>query len=388
MADARRSQGEGSLYWNESRQRWVGLVSLGYWPNGKRRVKWISGRTKTEARAKLREAQRNHDIGVVAGRHDYTVRDAVESWLGQGMAGKAASTVANRTTLARTHLLPELGARRLNELTAGEVEKWLADRAQRLSTDTVKRLLSILRQSIRRAEARDLVSRNVALLCDVPKGQVGRPSKSLTLAQAEKILAAAEGTPMHAYVVVSLLTGARTEELRALTWSHVDLDGVPSVKPPTVDLWRSVRADGETKTKKSRRSIELPALAVTALREHRDLQAENRLRLGERWTGSDLVFASQTGTALDAANVRRGFRAVVAAAGLPAHDWTPRELRHSFVSLLSSSGMSIEDISHLVGHASTKVTETVYRKELRPVLTRGARAMDDIFSARATRSAD
>ncbi len=43
--------------------------------------------------------------------------------------------------------------------------------------------------------------------------------------------------------------------------------------------------------------------------------------------------------------------------------------------------MSIEDISHLVGHAGTKVTETVYRKELRPVLTRGARAMDDIFTS-------
>ena len=48
------------------------------------------------------------------------------------------------------------------------------------------------------------------------------------------------------------------------------------------------------------------------------------------------------------------------------------ELRHSFVSLLSSSGMAIEDIAHLVGHADTRVTELVYRKELRPVLTRGA----------------
>ncbi|HWI00555.1 MAG TPA: hypothetical protein VNT27_09485, partial [Propionibacteriaceae bacterium] len=55
------------------------------------------------------------------------------------------------------------------------------------------------------------------------------------------------------------------------------------------------------------------------------------------------------------------------------------ELRHSFVSLLSSTGMSIEDISHLVGHASSRVTELVYRKELRPVLTRGASAMDALF---------
>jgi integrase len=86
------------------------------------------------------------------------------------------------------------------------------------------------------------------------------------------------------------------------------------------------------------------------------------------------VFCTSVGTALDAANVRR----VAAAAGLDAQVWRPRE-RHSFVSLLSSTGMSIEDISHLVGHASGRVTELVYRKELRPVLTRGASAMDAFF---------
>jgi len=88
---------------------------------------------------------------------------------------------------------------------------------------------------------------------------------------------------------------------------------------------------------------------------------------------------TSVGTALDAANVRRSFRRVAAVAGLDAQAWTPRELRHSFVSLLSSSVMSIEDISHLVGHASSRVTELVYRKELRPVLTRGASAMDALF---------
>jgi integrase len=64
-----------------------------------------------------------------------------------------------------------------------------------------------------------------------------------------------------------------------------------------------------------------------------------------------------------------------------AEDWTPRELRHSFVSLLSSAGIPIEDIANLVGHANTRTTEKVYRKELRPMLRRGAKAMDDIFRA-------
>jgi integrase len=182
---------------------------------------------------------------------------------------------------------------------------------------------------------------------------------------------------MRAYIIVSLLTGARTEELRALTWAHVELDG----DLHTVSLWRSVRATGDTKTRHSRRTVELPARATEALRAHREAQLVAREAAGNRWHDIDLVFSTSVGTPLDAANVRRAFRRVAAKAGLDAQGWTPRELRDSFVSLLSSTGMSIEDISHLVGHASSRVTELVYRKELRPVLTRGARAMDALFPA-------
>jgi len=94
----------------------------------------------------------------------------------------------------------------------------------------------------------------------------------------------------------------------------------------------------------------------------------------------DLVFASEVGTELDSANVRRGFRRVAAAAGLDAADWTPRELRHSFVSLLSDEGVPIEQIARLVGHTGgSAVTETVYRKQLRPVIDDGATVMNRVF---------
>jgi len=69
----------------------------------------------------------------------------------------------------------------------------------------------------------------------------------------------------------------------------------------------------------------------------------------------------------------------VARAGLDPADWTPRELRHSFVSLLSDHGTSIEKIADLVGHSGTTVTETVYRHQLRPVLLTGTVVMDHIF---------
>lgn len=94
------------------------------------------------------------------------------------------------------------------------------------------------------------------------------------------------------------------------------------------------------------------------------------------------MFGTANGTELDTHNVRRSFRRVVDAAGLDPDAWTPRELRHSFVSLLSDSGMPLEQIARLLGHNGTAVTERVYRHQLRPVLEEGATVMDAIFPER------
>jgi len=76
------------------------------------------------------------------------------------------------------------------------------------------------------------------------------------------------------------------------------------------------------------------------------------------------------------------FQRICEKAGLEK-DWTPRELRHSFVSMLSADGVATEDIAHLVGHSSTRTTERVYRHELRPVLRTGAERMGRIFGQRS-----
>jgi integrase len=285
----------------------------------------------------------------------------------------------------RARHLGQLGARQLVKLSADDVDRWLADKATVLSTRTLYEVRSVLKRSITRAQARDKVKRNVVLLCEVPQGRTGRPSKSLTLGQADALLSAAADTPLHAYIVVSLLTGARTEELRPLTWPHVDLDGDPTNDvPPSIMVWRSVRAGGDTKTRKSRRTIALPARCVAVLREQFVQVAALKAAAGPGWQENGLVFPSRLGTVADAANVRRSFRKITAAAGLDPADWTPRELRHSFVSLLSDAGVPIEDIARLVGHSGTSVTESVYRKQIRPVIVQGAEVMDRLFPGAAS----
>ena len=118
----------------------------------------------------------------------------------------------------------------------------------------------------------------------------------------------------------------------------------------------------------------LPAAVVESLERHREL-----MRSEGRYDDHGLVFCTSAMTALDSANVRRMFRGRCTKAGIPPDEWTPRELRHSFVSLMSDAGVPLEEIARLVGHGSTKVTETVYRKQLRPILTGGTQVMDALF---------
>jgi len=124
---------------------------------------------------------------------------------------------------------------------------------------------------------------------------------------------------MHAYIVLSLLVGIRTEEARALRWAHVDLDGEPHARPavpPHVAVWRSVRGHGETKTERSRRTLALPRLAAEALRALRQAQDGERIAAGQRWQDTGLVFTTHLGAALDAGNVRKMFKRVCTEAGV------------------------------------------------------------------------
>jgi integrase len=94
------------------------------------------------------------------------------------------------------------------------------------------------------------------------------------------------------------------------------------------------------------------------------------------------MFATRSGGELDAANVRREFRRLCQAAGV-GPGWTPRELRHTGISLLSLGGLPVEEIARIAGHSSTRTTEVVYRRELRPVITGGAQTVDRLLAQTA-----
>jgi integrase len=380
----RRGHGEDGIYFDHTAEcrderyhrgcpgRWRGAVSLGKRPDGRRDRRKVSGRTKQEVKDQLAKLHEELNDGVRTSA-DYTVRRCADEWLARGLAGRSAKTV-NDANDALKPLLAALGDIPLRDLTAGNVHDALADMARTRSTRTLQIARNCLSRAIRRAEANDHVRRNVAALAELPEGREGRPSKAMTLEQAKALIEAAERSSLHAYIVLSLQTGIRPEEVRALRWDHVSLD----TEPPYVAVWRSVRKHGDVKTEKSRRTLGLPPAAVDALRRRQKEQNADRAKAGEVWQETGLVFTTTVGTELDAHNVRRQFRKVCKAAGLEA-GWSPRELRHTFVSLMSQDGVPIEEIARLAGHSTTRTTELVYRKELRPVIATGAEVMGRIF---------
>jgi len=361
----------------------TGAISLGFDAKGKRQRVKRKGKTKTQVKDKLREVVDDLEAGVRAEAR-YTVTDAVNDFLNKGLKGKSKATIDNYRSLATHHLMPQIGTTKLQQLTADQLDEWMDDRAEVLSTRSLRLIHQILERAIRQAQARDKVRRNVASLIMIPEGKEGHPSKAMTLDQATRLLKTLEAETdlrLTAYVVLSLLTGVRTEEARALTWTEVDLQA------GTVAVYRSVRTKGDTKTRKSRRVLKLPTKAVHALRAHHTHQAAQRREAADTWHDHDLVFCRDDGTPLDRWQVRREFQKITQAAGLGA-DWTPRELRHSFVSILSNNGgVRIEDISDLMGHSGTSVTETVYRHEIRPALTKAATAMNKILKTTQTKLA-
>ena len=367
----RRGHGEDAIYFEHAGDcrdagshrycpgRWRGAVSLGFDANGNRIRRRVNGRTKSEVRANLAELHDDLDDGVIT-QAGYTVQKAMQDWLTDGLPGRSPKTLSTYTEV--TGPLSEIiGKIPLRDLAAADVRSALTRLGATRSTRTLSIAHACLTRAIRHAEANGKVRRNVAALIDTPKGQQGRPSRSLTFQQAVALIGSAQGTALHAFVVLSLLVGVRTEEARALKWDHVDLDGDPGAEPPVpphVAVWRSVRAHGDTKTKKSRRTLKLPRMAVEALRVQLQRQAHARLVAGVLWQEHGLVFTSAVGTPLDAPDVRRSLRAVCRKAKI-GEDWAPRDMRHTFVSLLSDNGMATEEISRLAGHSSTNVTETV-----------------------------
>lgn len=351
--------------------------------------------TKTAAKQALKEMKADLALGVTGAR-DATVNTALDEWLNVTLVDRRTnghplrpSTIRNYSDVVRVHVRPILGTKRLDDLTPRHVEELLRVMVGKgLAGSTVRRARSALVQALDKPVQYGDIPRNVAELVKMPGTHAPTQRKSLTIEEAQgfvSMLGATQGDEAwngYRYAmawILQLQTGLRPGEARALRWQ--DIDWPTKDVPGRLHVKHSMSSDGvlgPTKTPKSTRSIDLPVPTCAALAAHRDRQAVEREWAGDMWEEHDLIFPTEIGTACSDRYFRRSFQRATRAAGIDGK-WTPHELRHSCISILSDAGEPLEKIADLVGHADTRMMST-YRHQIRPSVDTAMVVMGALFT--------
>ena len=377
----RRGNGEGSIYQRTTTDgRWCGSVTLGYNERGKLVRKVVTAKTRAEVVKKLRAMQRQLDDGLPLPDTTITIATLLERWYEDVLRHQVAESAAlSYMSVARHHIVPTLGRKKLASLTTSEIDRLLSTKLDSgLAVSTVRRIRSVLAQALDQGVRWGLVTRNVATLSRAPRAQRVE-GRTLTPEQAHRFLTQLEGHRNEALYALMLSVGLRRGEALGLRWDDLnDHTGVLRVrrqlKRETTGL---VVAD--TKTTRSRRAINLPAPMLKMLKSHRARQASERLALGEAWIDSGFVFTTSLGTPIDPRNLLREFKTICVRAGLG--DWHLHELRHSAASLMLAMGVPIQVVSEVLGHASIRMTADVYGHILAPDRQAAAEAMSALLWA-------
>jgi integrase len=378
----KRQQGNGSgtIYPRKNKDGKVTSYLGSYFaPDGKRR--YVSAKTKTGCREKLRRAMSDADQGFVFDAGKQTVGGYMVRWIEDfAKADLAARTYHNYKLQIREHIIPAFGTMKLSKLDTPNIQAlYSAKLRDGLKPSSVRYIHAVLHRALSKAVELRLIARNPASSADPPKVR-HEEITPLDNDQTREFLDAARGQKHEALYVLSLTCGLRMGESLGLRWSDIDFDvGTLRVNRQLQRMRRDGDKPGglvfsEPKNA-SRRTIDLPQRALEALRSHRKYQLEEMLRASS-YEDSDLVFATRKGTPLDAQNiVNRHFKPLLKHAALPNIRW--HDLRHTCATLLLGRGVHPKLVQHLLGHASITMTLDRYSHWIPSMGRHAADGMDE-----------
>jgi integrase len=380
-----RANGDGDVF---PRKNKVGKITsyrgayVG--PDGKRR--YVSGKTKTDAREALAAARADAAGGVVLDAGKLTVAEYLERWLSDCLTPLVKGGKMEHSTYVRyagnvgNHISPTLGRKKLRNLSRAEVRALYSAKGKELSPRSVDYIHVTLQKALNQAMRDDLISRNVAV-GERPRSSRKREEiKALSSEQARALLAAARGGRNEALYVVAVHTGLRQGELLGLKWTDVDLAARRLSVRRALKVTDHGLDFGPPKNNASRRSVPLSRTAVAVLRAHRTRQNEERLRLGDLWLDHDLVFPNRVGKPMDHGNLYyREYKPLLDEAGLGDEGFTFHRLRHTFATELFNQRKRPKIIQSLLGHSSITQTMDTYSHLLDDVDDDEISRLDEAF---------
>lgn len=231
--------------------------------------------------------------------------------------------------------------------------------AKPLSARTVRHVAGLIHVALNTAVRWKLLKINPATACQLPSLE-RKEARALDPAQSERLLSAAQGHWLYPIIMLALATGCRRGELLALTWPDVRLDSVPGVLAVSKSL-EQTKAGLRLKAPKNgrARAFPLPAVAVDAMKAHRQSQERNRALFGNGYrSDQNLVFAAPDGDYLKPDSVTAAACLLARKIGLPGAGL--HSLRHSHASQLLSDGVPLPVVSKRLGHSSVNITAQIY----------------------------
>lgn len=356
----KRGNGEGSIY-QDSAGRWRSVVDLGY-RDGRRRRKYLSGRTRAEVAGKLRRLLDEHEAGYEISTDGHA--PTVEAWLTHWLDTIAVQRVRPSTLTAyrgyvHNRVTPNIGRHRIDRLQPEHLEQLYTQlTAEGLAPASILQIHRIISRALKVATQRGKLRRNVATLVE-PPSVTRQEIRPLTAQQVRAILFAARGRRNAARWSVALALGLRQGEALGLSWGAVDLDA------GTIAIRQALqRQQGRglvlvpPKSRAGRRTIPMPSQLVEALRAHRIAQATERLAAGMTWVDSGLVFTGPAGKPIDPRADHHAWQQLLRDAGVPParlHD-----ARHTAATLLLTQGVAARVVMELLGHSQITLTLGTY----------------------------
>jgi site-specific recombinase XerD/predicted RNA-binding Zn-ribbon protein involved in translation (DUF1610 family) len=291
-----------------------------------------------------------------------------KEWLPAVKATIRPSTYNSYVQHVECHIVPHIGAVKLQKLSGSQVNALYAKLAESggldgkkgLSPQTIHHVHACLHKACKDAVRWGQLSRNPLDAADPPraKGDSTREMKTWTKEQLKAFLEAVREDRLSPLWHTIAMTGMRRGEALGLRWIDVDLEaGRLSIRRALIPINRDVVVS-EPKTAKGRRVVALDSGTVEVLKGQAARQLEERSNWDEGWVESGLVFTAENGAALDPESISRYWRQAVKKTMLPTirlHD-----LRHTHATLALQAGVHPKVVSERLGHATVSITLDTY----------------------------
>jgi integrase len=372
-----RSANFRSTIYQDKHGRWVGRVTMGVRDNGRPDRRHVRGATRAEVTLKVRALERARDSGTArsAGQR-WTVAGWLEYWIANIAVPPhiADNTHAGYRVDVSKHLVPGIGAHRLEKLTPEQVERLYAKlQHDGLSSGGVHHVHRTLRAALNEAVRRSHLTRNPVLLAKAPM-LTETEVEPYGVEEIQRLLKVASERRNSARWAVALALGLRQGEALGLRWDDVDLDtGVLRIRrsrqrpkyahgcggtcgrkagycPQRVN---TRLASGGVKSKAGRRTIGLPPQLLALLRKHWAKQDQERALARQLWHDEGWVFASPTGQPLIPNTDYHAWKRLLKDAGL--RESRLHDARHTAATVLLILGVPVRTVMSLMGWSSAEM---------------------------------